>query len=220
MATGREDACMSRGGTINQRSADACTFTETAALSATTLNSLRAETSSAHRRLDQTLRLVDRLQAPETRAALVARYYVFHRETETAVAPFLSAIPELDFAARRRSPLIARDIQALGESAPLDGGPGPDIVTRSEAFGALYVLEGSSLGGRLILRDLARRCSPKTGLGFLNPYGALTSELWLTFLAILERETASRKETIKQTVSGALKAFAFAELCLSKESSN
>jgi heme oxygenase len=59
-----------------------------------------------------------------------------------------------------------------------------------------------------------------TGLGFLDPYGARTAELWLAFLAVLERETASRKETIKQTVSGALKAFAFAELCLSKESSN
>lgn len=219
-ATGRDDACMCRGGTINQPSVDACTFAETAALSATTLDCLRAETSSVHRRLDQTLGLVDRLQGPETRAALVARYYVFHRQTENAVAPFLSAVADLDFAARRRSPLIARDIQALGESAPPDDGPGLDIVTRCEAFGALYVLEGSSLGGRLILKDLARRCSPMTGLGFLNPYGALTSGLWLTFLAILERETASRKETIKQTVSGALKAFAFAELCLSKESSN
>jgi heme oxygenase len=206
-------------GTINQRRVDQRIFGETAGSSAT-LDCLRAETSSVHRRLDQTLGLVDRLRGSETRAALVARYYAFHRETETAVAPFLSAIADLDFTARRRSPLIARDIHALGEHTPLDGATGLDIVTRSEAFGALYVLEGSSLGGRLILRDLARRSSPMTGLGFLNPYGAFTSEFWLTFLAILERETASRTETIKETVSGALKTFAFAELCLSKENSN
>lgn len=164
--------------------------------------------------------LIDRLQAPETRAALVARYYNFQSGAETAVAPFLSAIADLDFAARRRSPLIARDIKALGECAALDGVPSLDIATRSEAFGALYVLEGSCLGGRLILKDLVRRASPMTGLGFLDPYGARTAELWLAFLAVLERETASRQETIKQTVAGALKAFAFAELCLSKESTN
>jgi heme oxygenase len=149
-----------RSGVINQRSVDASTFAETSASSATTLECLRAETSPVHRRLDQTLGLIDRLQAPETRAALVARYYNFQSGTETAVAPFLSAIADLDFAARRRSPLIARDIQALGECAPLDGMPSLDIATRSEAFGALYVLEGSSLGGRLILRDLVGAVRP------------------------------------------------------------
>jgi heme oxygenase len=192
----------------------------TAAVSATTLDRLRAETASVHRRLDQTLGLIDRLQTTETRAALVARYYVFHKGTETGVAPFLAVIADLDFAARRRSPLLARDIQALGQCASPDGVPSLDIATRAEAFGAFYVLEGSSLGGRLILKDLVRRCAPMTGLSFLDPYGALTAELWRAFLAILERETASRKETVKQAVSGALKAFAFAELCLSKESSN
>jgi heme oxygenase len=215
-----DDACMRRGGITSQRSVDARSFAESSALSATTLECLRAETSLVHRRLDQTLGLIDRLQAPETRAALVAGYYNFHSGAEIAVAPFLSAIADLDFAARRRSPLIARDIQALGECAPTDGVPSLDIATRSEAFGALYVLEGSCLGGRLILKDLVRRASPMTGLGFLNPYGARTAELWLAFLAVLERETASRKETIKQTVAGAMKAFAFAELCLSKESTN
>jgi heme oxygenase len=156
---------------------------------------------------------------PETRAALVARYHVFHSGTENAVTPFLAGIADLDFDARRRSPLLARDIEALGKSAALDGGPGLDIATRPEAFGALYVLEGSSLGGRLILRELVRRGAPMIGLGFLDPYGARTAEAWRAFLEILERETALRKAA-EQAVSGALKAFAFAEVCLSKESSN
>jgi heme oxygenase len=192
----------------------------TVAVSGTTLDCLRAETASVHRRLDQTLGLIDRLQMPDTRAALVARYHAFHSGTENAVAPFLAGIADLDFAARRRSPLLARDIQALGESAAQEGAPSLDIATRPEAFGALYVLEGSSLGGRLIVRELVRRGAPMTGLGFLDPYGARTAELWRAFLAILERETAARTETVKQTVSGALKTFAFAKLCLSKASSH
>lgn len=214
-----EADCM-RDGIINRRKANDRIFGETGAFSATTLDCLRIETSSVHRRLDQTLELLDRLQAFETRTALVRGYYAFYRGAEIAVAPFLSAVADLDFAGRCRSPLIARDIRSLGGCASMESAMKLDIATRSEAFGAMYVLEGSSLGGRLILRDLVRQSVSLTGLAFLDPYGALTAEFWLGFLAILERETASGKETIREAVSGALKAFVFAELCLSKESTN
>jgi heme oxygenase len=203
---------------INQRSADHRASGEAAASS--TIDGLRAATSSVHRRLDQTLGLIDRLQHPETRAALLGRYYAFHKAAETALAPFLSAISDLDFAARCRSPLIAQGLQDLDQPAPMDAAPGFDVGTRAEAFGAFYVLEGSSLGGRSILKSLVRRRAPLAGLSFLDPYGACTAARWLGFLAILERETACGKEAVGQAVSGALKAFAFADLCLSKEDSN
>ena len=195
-------------------------FHRTPPLTRSTLDTLRAETSTVHYRLDQTFGLIDRLHAVETRAALVKRYLAFHKGAETAVSPYFSAIAGLDFPARCRSSLIERDIQALGETAPMDCGPQLDIGTRNEAFGALYVLEGSSLGGRSILKELVRRKVVPTGLGFLNPYGNLTAEFWFKFLAILERETAFRKRKISEAVSGAIKTFAFAESCLSKESSN
>jgi heme oxygenase len=191
-----------------------------AAAVSSTIDGLRAATSSAHQRLDQTLGLIDRLQQPGTRAALLGRYYAFHKGTENALAPFLSAISDLDFAARCRSPLIALGLQDLDLPAPADAAPGFEVGTRAEAFGAFYVLEGSSLGGRLILKSLVRRRAPLTGLGFLDPYGVRTAARWLGFLAILQRETADGNEAIAQAVTGALKAFAFAELCLSKEESN
>jgi heme oxygenase (biliverdin-IX-beta and delta-forming) len=186
----------------------------------TCLDSLRSETASVHRQLDQSLGLIDGLCNDNTRAVLVKRFFAFHRGAENVVAPFLSAIVDLDFASRRRSALIALDIRALGENVPIKGAPELDIGTRAEAFGALYVLEGSSLGGRFILKDLVRRKVTLTGLAFLNPYGARTAQLWLHFVGVLERETASRNETIEETVLGALKTFAFAKSCLSKESFN
>jgi heme oxygenase len=204
-------------GIINLRTADHRPFGAAAASS--TLDGLRAATSSVHRRLDQTLGLVDRLQHLESRAALLGRYYAFHKGAEIALAPFLSPISDLDFAARCRSPLIALDLQDLDQPAPPDAAPGFDVGTRAEAFGAFYVLEGSSLGGRSILKSLVRRRAPLTGLGLLDPYGARTAARWLGFLAILERETDS-KGAMAQAVSGALKTFAFAELCLSKGDSN
>jgi heme oxygenase len=94
-----------------------------------------------------------------------------------------------------------------------------DILTPAEALGALYVLEGSSLGGRVILKELKRRDVSLAGLGFLDPYGADTSRRWQSFLAILEREITSCEQKA-DAVKGALDTFAFARLCLCKESTH
>jgi heme oxygenase len=211
-------ACVLENRIIDQRSADH--RASGAAVAVSTIDSLRAATASVHRRLDQTLGLIDRLQQLNTRAGLLGRYYAFHKGAETALAPFLAAISDLDFAARCRSPLVALGLRDQDQPAPVDALPAFDVGTRAEAFGAFYVLEGSSLGGRLILKSLVRRRAALTGLGFLDPYGVRAAARWLGFLAILERETAVGNEAIAQAVSGALKTFAFAELCLSKEDSN
>ena len=120
------------------------------------INRLRQETRSAHGELDETLHLIDRLSARQQRPAVLAGYHRFHVRAEAAIAPFLGEIADLDFSARRRSPLIAEGISILGQQMLPDPSTGLDIRTRDEAFGALYVLEGSSLGGRVILKELKR----------------------------------------------------------------
>jgi heme oxygenase (biliverdin-IX-beta and delta-forming) len=180
---------------------------------------LREETSAAHRALDETLQIVDRLSAPDERVRLLAGYLCLHQRTETKVEPFLSRIADLDFPARRRSSLIAESLGSLGQTASVDGAACPDIRTRAEAFGALYVLEGSSLGGRVILKELRRRGTSLAGLGFLDPYGADAGQRWRSFLIILERELKSGEQKA-DAVKGALDTFAFANACLRKESAS
>jgi heme oxygenase len=98
-------------------------------------------------------------------------------------------------------------------------GSSPDIRTRAEALGAFYVLEGSSLGGRVILKELKSRGASLTGLGFLDPYGPDTGQRWRSFLVILERELNSCEQKA-DAVKGAMNTFAFANACLRKESAN
>jgi heme oxygenase (biliverdin-IX-beta and delta-forming) len=186
---------------------------------APTIDHLREETSAAHCRLDKTLGLIDRLSAPGQRGRLLAGYHLFHREAEAKIAPFLGEIADLDFAARRRSPLIADDLGILGHRAFPDSTNRLDILTRAAAFGALYVLEGSSLGGRVILKELKLRRASLGGLRFLDPYGSHTGQRWRSFLAILEREVRSSEQKF-DAVQGALSTFAFAERCLCKDSTN
>jgi heme oxygenase len=180
---------------------------------------LREETSAAHRALDQTLQIVDRLSAPDQRVRLLAGYLSLHQQTETKAEPFLVGIADLDFHARRRSSLIAEGLGSLGQTAFVDGAASPDIRTRAEALGALYVLEGSTLGGCVILKELKRRGASLAGLGFLDPYGADTGRRWRSFLVILERELKSCEQKA-DAVKGALDTFAFAHACLRKESAN
>jgi heme oxygenase (biliverdin-IX-beta and delta-forming) len=167
--------------------------------------------------LDETLQIVDRLSATDQRVGLVAGYHSLHHETENKVAPFLGGIADLDFSERRRSSLIAEALGSLGQNAIAGSAASLDIRTRAEALGAFYVLEGSSLGGRFILKVLMRRGASLGGLGFLDPYGADTGQRWRSFLVILERELSSC-ELQADAVTGALNTFAFANACLRKES--
>ena len=175
---------------------------------------LRNATASAHRHLEMHLDAINLLSALTTRGGLVARYYTFYSQVEAALKPHLKLLPGLAFASRCRTPLLAKDLLALGCRPSSDHKFNLHLSSLAEALGGLYVLEGSTLGGRAILKDLTRRGASVLGLDFLDPYGAKTGELWRSFLNVLERETASCEAALSKAVSGAVKVFAFAEDCL------
>jgi heme oxygenase (biliverdin-IX-beta and delta-forming) len=183
------------------------------------IDRLRQDTRVAHGELDETLHLVDRLSSMQQRPGVLAGYHRLHHAAEAAIAPFLGAIADLDFAARRRRQMIAEGIGILGQELLPDPAARFDLSTPAEAFGALYVLEGSSLGGRVILKELKRGSVSLAGLGFLDPYGFNTGPRWRSFLAILEREVQSGEQQ-SDAVTGALNTFAFAKSCLCKESTH
>jgi heme oxygenase len=84
----------------------------------------------------------------------------------------------------------------------------------------MYVLEGSTLGGRIILKALRSQGVSTDVLHFLDPYGKGAGELWRTFLHVLERETAPDQTAMNECVFGAIKAFVFAATCLHDERRN
>jgi heme oxygenase len=135
-------------------------------------------------------------------------YQRLHRAAERAMQPWLSTLAGLDFAARCRTPLFG----AAAVGAPMMDHP--VLGSRSEALGLLYVMEGSTLGGRMIVRSLAERGVDVTGLRFLDPYGAETGARWRGFLAVLEREVGEEHGRFNDAARGASKGFRLAEECL------
>src|SRR5690606_26887428 len=78
----------------------------------------------------------------------------------------------------RRSPALLHDLAALGRAGP-DTAPLPPIESAEDALGAIYVLEGSRLGGALLKRSLP----PSFPAEFLAP---ARSRLWRDLLDALE----------------------------------
>jgi heme oxygenase len=177
-----------------------------------TIDLLRARTAEHHHALESGLDIQNRLSKAATRGPLMAGYHALHRETAAALRPHLRDMPDLAFSPHIRARETPGDTGAPGHA--LVNPVVPAIGTKAEALGALYVLEGSTLGGRTILRALRSQGVSTDGLDFLDPYGKDAGVNWRTFLRVLERETAHSQTTMNECVTGAIRTFALAATCL------
>jgi heme oxygenase len=176
------------------------------------LGHLRLATTQHHQQLEDDLNVVERLSSPADRRAIVLRYYQMHAAADAVLGVWLGDMADLDYTSRRRTPLLLSDLRDLGLSVPpLRDASALMVASRAEALGALYVLEGSTLGGRVIRKALAARGHDHAGLGFLDPYGDRTGERWKSFISVLEREGA---DDLDGVALGGLAGFAQARACL------
>jgi heme oxygenase len=162
---------------------------------------LREATAASHARLEHSLDLL----GPSTQAtrfrALLERFHGFHRVWEPALADTLGCDDFL--VARQREPLLHADLLALGmragDIAALPACTEAAGLCRSApaALGSLYVLEGSTLGGRHIARHLAGApWLPPGGLRYFDPHGAHTGQRWQETLARLEGTSAAWQQDV------------------------
>lgn len=163
------------------------------------LEAVRAATRDLHQDLER-LDAVAHLSDPVRYSILMQRFAALHIPAEAALAPHLVQVEDLDFAGRSRSALLKDHAGA----APFPAFPTPSA--RAEALGMFYVLEGSTLGGRVILRTLAERGMTGPDLAFFDPYGSETGARWRAFLAILAREVQD-DDAIAAACAGAVRAF-------------
>jgi heme oxygenase len=181
---------------------------------------LRARTATHHHRLESDLRIEDRLFRMDTRGPLIDGYNTFYRACKAVLWPHLWFISDLTFFTRFRSRKIPSKAELAGSGNPLADLVFPAVGTKAEALGAMYVLEGSTLGGKIILKTLQSKGVSTDDLDFLDPYGKDTGALWRAFLSVLERETAPDRAAMNECVLGATNAFAFAAACLAEERPN
>lgn len=153
---------------------------------ASLLPRLRTETRAAHDAIEAALDLEGRLSSRDAYRELLAQVYAFHAGWEPVLAGLIE--DPAFFEPRRKLALLAADLACLGMS-PVDIdalAPRPPLAaltTISQALGAMYVLEGSTLGGQLISRQVADRLALRADFGasYHNAYGRSVGAMWRAF---------------------------------------
>ncbi|MFD0748714.1 biliverdin-producing heme oxygenase [Mucilaginibacter calamicampi] len=118
-------------------------------------------------------------------SAILKLFYGYFGGLEQRVDQYIDANNLSDYAGRRKTAALATDIEALGETLPrkAEGGELPTIENELQAFGALYVIEGSTLGGKIISKMVQQHLgiTDGKGLSFFDGYGDDTGKKWSAF---------------------------------------
>lgn len=178
------------------------------------LAQLKSATAGHHARVEAAMPSLDQLATPAGYAAALRALHGFHAAWEPAIwrAPGLAETGVLR--GRRKLPLLERDLRALGV-LPGPAAPAARVPDAAAALGALYVLEGATLGGRVIHRRVAGPLgiTPARGGAYYHGYGAETGPRWKAFgeaAARFAEETGSEP----RVVQGAVACFAALEAWL------
>lgn len=164
------------------------------------LAELKDRTRAHHDRIEADLNPMRPDLTPAGYAALLAGFYGFYAAWEPAAAAALppGLRPELD--RRRKLPALARDLRHLGaDPAAVALCPAlPPTDTVGAVLGAMYVAEGSTLGGQHIARHLGRTLGVRPGAGcdFFAGYGEATGAMWQQFRAWLALHGAGREDDV------------------------
>jgi heme oxygenase len=151
---------------------------------------LKSGTEACHRKLEGRFPI----SAPDfdrtCYVRLLKSFYGFHRPLEAAIAAAMSPTQREDFELPRRlrASKLARDLAFLGVppeevTALPDCEDLPAVLTPAQAIGALYVLEGSTLGGQFILKRLTAQLDvdAERGAAYYAGHGGDTGPLWKRF---------------------------------------
>ena len=168
---------------------------------------IKEATKVAHQQLEK--KVVERLKAirsEEDYADFLTLFYAYFSGVEQAIAPFIT--PELlpDYKERRNASYLKQDIQELvSEIGSLPEVRVPNITNKQQAMGALYVMEGSIMGGSIIVKMLEKGGISK-GISFFSGYGESTGQKWGVFTAALN-EVAKTAEEEELAIEAANETF-------------
>jgi len=165
------------------------------------LSRLRLETRGEHDAVEQVLDLMGSSLTHQSYRQRLEQFYGFYAPLEKALqshgksltdradgadrackSPLSDAISSALAARLNKTAHLQQDLHHLGVSThvlPLCRDL-PPLRTQAEVLGCLYVMEGATLGGRLITQHVraALGITPATGGSFFQGYGDDTGRMW------------------------------------------
>lgn len=175
---------------------------------------LKSATAGHHARVEAAMPSLDQLATPEGYATALRALHGFHAAWEPAIWRTPGVAEAGMDGGRRKLPLLRADLRALGIE-PCETAPEARIPDAAHALGALYVLEGATLGGRIIHRRVAGALgvTPEHGAAYYGGYGDDTGERWKAFGRAVTRFAEETGDGAR-VVEGAVACFAALEAWL------
>lgn len=156
------------------------------------LQDLRAGTAELHIALEKRLPFFSDTLDTQAFVRLMQAYYGFYLPLENALLRSDAMPADFDLTPRLKASTLRTDLHALGVSAEAlqnlpQCQPLPVIDSNAACLGVLYVLEGATLGGQILRREIATRLDLEAdnGAAFLDIYGAATGRRWRDFIEYL-----------------------------------
>ncbi|KKB61571.1 hypothetical protein WM40_22445 [Robbsia andropogonis] len=155
------------------------------------LSRLKTETADCHHALERDMDIMRPTMRRDEYVALLTRFRAFVAPWETRLRAAVPDDLEAFVSTREKTALLDADLAFLGQmpiSAALAAGGSAWAATVpmhgiGACFGTLYVMEGSTLGGRFIGPAMAQRfqLSGRQGYAYFDPYGDKTGSMWNAF---------------------------------------
>ncbi len=155
------------------------------------LKCLKEATGTRHAALERRLPLLDANLTHAVYLQFVQRLFGFYAplEAQLVALPWWDSLG-FDYAVRHKTPRLAQDLRVLGHTdASLAALPRcvrlPSLSNEARLWGCLYVIEGATLGGQIIIKNLHAHMglTGTSGASFFDGYGAHTGSRWKAFCA-------------------------------------
>ena len=165
-------------------------------------DTIKEATSQIHQQTEKVLvGKMKSMRSKQDYIDLLNLFYGYFGGLEKYIERYVNASNLADYEDRRKTSTIADDILALGGTIPALATDHqlPEINNHLKAFGALYVIEGSTLGGQIISKMVQQYLPIEDGKGllFFKSYGAQTQQMWASFKEILNNiVTTSHDEKV------------------------
>jgi heme oxygenase (biliverdin-IX-beta and delta-forming) len=190
------------------------------------LQRLRSKTANSHRLIEQNSAsqfLISKEVTIVQYADYLKSLYGFVYGFEKMVFPILKHHQLLQINDRKKSHFIQADLAMLNQTAAQpyvsDELFSTHYPTAAAAFGGMYVLEGSTLGGQIISKHLSKILGAAVAgkTTYLSAYASHTGTMWKSFLQLL-CEAAASNNNEAEIIESAVNTFALLNNCLSENS--
>lgn len=180
------------------------------------LKRLKAETAELHQEVEA-LAFADKILSHALSLGEYKRLLSVNYRFHASLEPQLENVLDLKEAAllkveeRRKQPLLLKDMAMIGMGIPSLADPSFRVCHSAQALGVLYVMEGATLGGAVILKSLKNNSafSEITHFYYYGCYGKQTAHHWTSFCEALVAlaDTDSKQDQVVQSARAAFQFY-------------